>query len=328
MSHKLHTVLGASGGIGSALVAELAAEGRRVRAVARRPIAHLSADVEQVQVDISTADGTETAIAGSTVVYHAAQPELAHWLDQFPAMTRNVAAAAAQAHAKLVFADNLYCYGPVDGPLTEATSQRPAGPKSLMRSRMADELLAQHAVDELRVTIGRASDYYGPGGVGSALGESVFKAALAGKAVRWLGPLDVPHTMSYLPDVARALIVLGDSDAADGQAWHLPAGEALTAKQFTELIEKALGQPVKLAATGCVGFWVASRFVPVLRELKETRHQWQTPFVSDASHFQRTFGPFASTPDTQAVRETVLWWKADAVQQTTQSRANAGVTPK
>jgi nucleoside-diphosphate-sugar epimerase len=187
-----------------------------------------------------------------------------------------------------------------------------------MRATMADELLADHAAGRLHVTIGRASDHFGPGGIGSALGESVFTAVLAGKPVRWLGPLDIPHTMSYLPDVARGLAVLGESDTADGRACHLPAAEPLTARAFTDLLQDALGRPIKLTATGPVGFWIASRFVPVLRELKETRHQWQHPFISDATAFTTAFGPLPVTPHTEAMRATVAWWRA---------RADAGFMP-
>ena len=90
--------------------------------------------------------------------------------------------------------------------------------KSAMRAEMADALLADHAAGRLRVAIGRASDHFGPGGIRSALGESVFTAALAGKPVRWLGPLDIPHTMSYLPDVARGLHGAARARQADGRA--------------------------------------------------------------------------------------------------------------
>lgn len=318
MSQDLHVVLGASGGVGWALITELAARGHQVRAVSRRAVTGLPATVEHLAADISTLDGAAGAVEGAAVVYHAAQPELARWLDDFPDMTRTVADATARAGAKLVFADNLYMYAAVEQPMTEDTPQRPAGPKSGMRAEMAKDLLADHAAGRLRVAIGRASDYFGPGGVGSALGEPVFAAALAGKPVRWLGPLDVPHTMSYLPDVARSLRVLGESDTADGRAWHLRAAEPLTAHAFTDLLQDALGRPIKLTATGPVGFWLASRFVPILRELRETRHQWQHPFISDATAFTTAFGQLPVTSHTEAMRTTAAWWRA---------RADAGVMP-
>ena len=73
----------------------------------------------------------------------------------------------------------------------------------------------------MRVTIGRASDYFGQGGAHSVAGMLV-TGALAGKTVRWPANADLPHTFSYLPDVARGLAVLGERDEANGTAGCFP----------------------------------------------------------------------------------------------------------
>jgi hypothetical protein len=54
----------------------------------------------------------------------------------------------------------------------------------------------------VRIAIGRASDFFGPGITESALGERVFAKALARKSADFLGNPDLPHTYSYVPDVA------------------------------------------------------------------------------------------------------------------------------
>jgi hypothetical protein len=46
-----------------------------------------------------------------------------------------------------------------------------------------------------------------------------------------------------------------------------------------------------------------------VRELNETLYQFERPFVSDASKFQGTFGPFEPTPHRDAVRRTVEWFR-------------------
>jgi nucleoside-diphosphate-sugar epimerase len=65
---------------------------------------------------------------------------------------------------------------------------------------MAEELLAAHRAGTLRVVIGRSSDYYGPNGLNSVLGERLFGAAVKGKRALWLGSLDAPRSLSYLED--------------------------------------------------------------------------------------------------------------------------------
>ncbi|WP_367135042.1 hypothetical protein [Saccharothrix sp. HUAS TT1] len=44
------------------------------------------------------------------------------------------------ANVKIVFADDLYAYGPVSGPLREDTPERPAGAKEKLRSALGKRL--------------------------------------------------------------------------------------------------------------------------------------------------------------------------------------------
>ena len=240
-----HVVLGAAGGTGSAVVRELVARGLAVRAVTRSGATDVPEGVEQVAVDVATADGARRACDGAAVVYHCAQPDYTKWAELFPPLTEAVLDGAAAAGAKLVFADNLYMYGPPNGPMTEQTPQRAQGPKGRTRVEMAAAILRAHADGRLRCTIGRSSDYYGPRGTGTTAGDNIMKPALRGKRARWLGSLDQPHTLNYLEDMGRALVTLGERDEADGQVWHLPAAEPLTGRQFLTLVYEAAGHPPK-----------------------------------------------------------------------------------
>jgi nucleoside-diphosphate-sugar epimerase len=162
------------------------------------------------------------------------------------------------------------------------------------------------------VAIGRSSDYYGPGGANSVVGDILFGAATKGKRARWLGRMDLPHSLNYLPDVARALAILGARPEAPGEVWHLPAAESVTGQVFVELIAAALGRPVKVTATSRTALRLAGLFDPRARESAELLYQWERPFVLDASKFQRAFGPLAPTPHPQAVAATVAWFRERA----------------
>ena len=238
-------MLGAAGGTGSAVVRELVAQGLPVRAVTRSGAMDVPDGVELVAVDVASADGARRACDGAAVVYHCAQPDYTKWAELFPPLTEAVLDGAAAAGAKLVFADNLYMYGPPNGPMTEETPQLAQGPKGRTRVEMAAAILRAHADGKLRCTIGRSSDYYGPRGTGTTAGDSIMKPALRGKRARWLGSLDQPHTLNYLDDIGRALVTLGGRDEADGEVWHLPAAEPLTGRQFLTLVYEAAGHPPK-----------------------------------------------------------------------------------
>jgi nucleoside-diphosphate-sugar epimerase len=305
----LHVVVGAGGGIGAALVGELARRGRRVRAVNRGGDAAAPAGVERLAADVATADGAKAAAAGAAVVYHCAMPPYTDWPAAFPPLTEAVAEGAAAAGAKLVMADNLYLYGPHDGPLTEDLPAAATGRKGRVRAQMAERLLGLHRQGRLRVAIGRASDYYGPGGRNSVTGERLFGAAVAGRTVRWVGRLDQPHTLSYLGDVAAGLATLGEQDRADGQAWHLPAAEPLTGRQFLQLVVDAAGGRSRIATNSAAMVRLAGVFVPFIREVGELLYEFQAPYVVDWSKFQRTFGPHVPTPHAEAVARTVAWYR-------------------
>jgi nucleoside-diphosphate-sugar epimerase len=309
---QLHVVVGATGGAGGALVRELAGRGHRVRAVSRKPAADLPEGVEQVAADAADPAQTRTACEGATVVYHCAQPPYERWAAEFPALTQSIADAAAGAGARLVYADNLYAYGPVDGPLTEELTWLATTRKGRVRARMAERLLGGHRSGTLQVAIGRSSDYYGPGGANSVVGAILFGAAAKGERARWMGRLDVPHSLNYLQDVARALATLGVRPEAPGEVWHLPAAQPLTGRAFVELIAAALGRPVKVTATSRLALRIAGVFDPRARESTEMLYQWERPLVLDASKFQRAFGPFQPTPHHQAIATTVAWFREQA----------------
>jgi nucleoside-diphosphate-sugar epimerase len=252
------------------------------------------------------------AAAGASVVYHCVSPPYTQWPELFPALTGSILGAAEASGAKLVFADNLYAYGPVDGHCARTCPR-------LRVARRAGSALKWPPSCSLRtaragrwVVIGRASDYYGPHGTGSTAGQTVFGRILAGKKPQWTGRLDQPHTFHYLPDIARGLLVLAGRREADGQVWHLPAAAPLTAQQLFDLIATTAGQPVPARASIASPALLAAAglFSPLLREMRETTYQFRAPFVIDASKFQAAFGDLEATPHHDAVQRTVAWYRS------------------
>jgi nucleoside-diphosphate-sugar epimerase len=132
------------------------------------------------------------AAAGAAVIYHCASPPYTQWPALFPALTGSILGAAESSGAKLVFADNLYAYGPVDGPLREDLPAVAHGPKGKIRAGMAAQLLAAHRDGQAEVVIGRASDYYGPRDRLDRWRDGV-RADPGRKKPQWTGRLDQPH---------------------------------------------------------------------------------------------------------------------------------------
>lgn len=306
----LHVVLGGNGGTGGAIVRELVARGLPVRSVSRTPRGSGDHGVDHVAADLTDPGQTRRAVDGATVVYHAANPPYHRWPEQFPPLNRTILAATGAAGARLVFADNLYMYGPDAGVMTEQSPQRGTDRKGRLRAALAGELLAAHRSGDCAVTIGRSSDYFGPGGLASALGDRLFDAAIAGKPIRWLGDPDAPHSVAYLPDIARGLVTLGLADEAAGQVWHLPSSGSPSGREFVAAVAETLGHELKLSPTPRWMIRLVGLFSAQVREIGEVMYQWEAPFVSADTRFQTAFGPQPATPLRQAIEETVAWFAA------------------
>ena len=79
MPTDLQVVLGATGGVGQALVQALAAQGAQVRAVNRSGRALVPASVEVMAADLTSRESTCAACQGATVVYHCAGVPYDQW---------------------------------------------------------------------------------------------------------------------------------------------------------------------------------------------------------------------------------------------------------
>ncbi|MBA3823865.1 MAG: NAD(P)H-binding protein [Ktedonobacterales bacterium] len=310
-ANELHVVLGGTGGVGSAVVRELVQQGKRVRAVSRTGTGELPAGAEALVADASTAEGARAACAGAAVVYCCTNPPYDKWAQRFPALVDAAIAGAAAAGAKLVMADNLYVYSPTTQPLTEDLPQQPGTRKGNVRVALDATLLAAHRSGTVRVALGRAADYYGPAAPSSGTGAMFFGQVLAGKAVQWPGRIDVPHILNYTNDFARGLIVLGERDEALGQAWHIPAAEALTAQQFVALAAEVAGRRARAVAVSPLMMRLVGLFVTPIRETIEMSYEFTQPFVMDGGKFTRAFG-FTPTPHRAALEATLAWYRAHA----------------
>lgn len=140
------------------------------------------------------------------------------------------------------------------------------------------------------------------------MGEQLFGAVAAGKRPRWLGRLDQPHALSYLPDIAAGLVTLGEHPEADGEAWHLPVSPALAGAEWAERTGAAAGRPVRPSTVSRPMLTILGLFMPLLRELKENLYQWERPWVVDDSKFREAFGASATEVD-EGIGRTLAWFK-------------------
>lgn len=307
-------VLGA-GAVGQGTARELAGAGHTVRIVSRSGGGPACAGVEAVRADAADVEQLVTVSSGAAAIVNALNPSsYTRWERDWPPLAQAALAAAERSGAGLVTVSNLYGYGLVEGPMREDHELRPNGPKGEVRARMWEQALAAHREGRVRVTELRASDYVGPGvGAQSLLNSMVIAPTLRGRPV-WLvmGRGDVPHTWTDVRDTARLAAVLATDDRSWGTAWHVPSGAARTIQEVADEAARMCGRAPRRVHGIPRGVVTAlGTVVPLLRELRETRHQFERPFVLDSSRAAATFD-LEATPWEQTLKETVAYLSATA----------------
>ena len=305
-----HVVFG-TGPVGLSLVEHLAAAGEEVTAVNRGGHADVADAVDVVGGDASDPEFTTDVARSAAVVYQCLAPPYDKWPELFPPLQSAVLQGAAAAGAKLVSFENLYLYGPTGGAaITEDLPFTATGPKGRVRAQMASDLLDAHEAGKVRVAVGRASDFFGPRGLVSHMGERVFYPVLAGKNAQVFGDPTQPHTFSYIPDIGAGLATLGARDEADGRAWHLPNADTLTTRAFIEKVYAAAGTEGNVSAMPPFMVNLVALFNSNVREIKEVLFEFEEPFVVNSSDFESTFVQGA-TPLDESIPATVEWFRAN-----------------
>lgn len=298
-----HVIVG-SGQVGTHLATKLVRQGHEVVVVTRSGSG--PDGVTKVAADVADKARLIEVSKGADALYNCVNPKYHRWITDWPPMAESFLAAAESSGAVLAILGNLYAYGPVTVPMTEDLPLVSTTPKMKVRAKIWHDALALHEAGRIRVTEVRGSDYFGPGATDqSYLGERFIAPLKAGKTIQLAWPADQPHSWTYLPDVADALIVAGTDERAWGRPWHVPTTEPLTFRQMGERMAAILGRPApRMVTLPWPVVQLAGLFNPMLSELKHVRFQFVAPYELDSSAFQRTFG-VAPTPMDEALKATL-----------------------
>lgn len=292
-----HVVIG-KGAVGSTLAQLLAEQGSEVLVLSRSGgtssglVTHAAIDALDVPALVRAANGAE-------VLYNCGNPAYDRWATDWPPLMTAMLDAAAATGAVLVTAGNLYGYATHGAVMTEDSPLDATDTKGAVRAQMWRDAERRHRSGELRATEVRAADYLGPLADSQAhAGPRFLDPLLAGKVVRPIVAVDQPHSWTYLPDFARALVAAGSTPAAWGRAWHVPTAEPLT---FRELGARFAPNP-RIAPVPAPVMRALGLVVPLLREVAAVSDHFSQPYVMDTAASSRVLG-FVATPWDQVVQE-------------------------
>ena len=306
-----HVVLG-TGAIGRAVAEELVRRGESVRMVNRSGKMGEAPDgVEVVASDLYDQANVRAVTRGAMVVYQSAQPHYYEWPEKFPLLQNSILEGLSGSNVKLVLVENVYMYGDSHGkPMTEELPYNAHTRKGKVRGEISNVAFDAHKEGRVRVTAARGGNFFGPWGIDSSMGGRVFYPLLRGKPAQLIGRTDVSHTHTYVKDFGKALVILGERDDADGQAWHVPTDQPqMTQAELVYLFAEEAGMPPKISSMGKMMLAIGGLFIPEAKESVEMMYEYEKPFVIDSSKFEKTFG-MRATPIRDAIRETVAWYKS------------------
>src|SRR5262249_28923076 len=231
-------VTGATGFIGRRLVARLARDGHRVRALvlpgedpgAVPELAALGGALDVVRGDVTDADGVAAAVRGAGRVYHLAAV-VGDWGSDnaFERInvggTRNVLdAAAAGGVERVVMVSSIVVYGSQlrTGPCDEdAPRELGVGPYSRTKRASEEIALDYHAFGRVPVTVVRPGNVFGPA---SGMWVDGLAALLRKGSARWVDDGDGDADLAFVDNVVDVIARAADAPAAAGRIYNATDG--------------------------------------------------------------------------------------------------------
>jgi nucleoside-diphosphate-sugar epimerase len=305
-------IFGAAGAIGPPVAAEFEKRGVPFRVVGRNR-ARLQAEFGKlVHAEIFDADLGELRAAGAaargvdTIVYTVGLPYPAHNLH--PVLMRNVITAATSVGvSRLVLVSSVYGYGvPRTSRVAETHPREPNSRKGVYRKEQEDLVMEADAQGRMRGLIVRLPDFYGPHAENS-LAEFIFRAALAGKTVNWLGQINTAHEFVYVPDTGPVIEDLASCAECYGGAWNFGGPAEINSMDFITRVYRAAGHAPKYRSVGRTLLKMMGWFSPFFRELPEMLYLQETPVILDDSKLRAKFPQVRKTPYDAGIRQTMDW---------------------
>lgn len=304
----MQTILGAGGDIGIFLAKELTKYTDKIRLVARNP-QKVNADDELFTADLTDATAVLNAVAGCEVAYLTVGLPYDYrvWKKQWPVVMQNVIDACCRHHCKLVFFDNVYMYDKNAIPdMWEDSPVNPPSKKGKVRAQLVQMIFDEINTRGLKALIARSADFYGPGAKNGVLNVLVLDNIKKGKRANWQSDVSKVHSVTYAPDAAKATAMLGNSDTAYNQVWHLPtAAERLNGRQFIELAAKTLNRKPSYFVLTPFLITLAGLFSRTIAELKEMQYQNNQDYFFNSKKFCDTF-QFTPTSYAEGIKNCLL----------------------
>lgn len=268
-------ILGAHGKIGSHSARAFAAAGWNVRHYDRK-----SGDMARA------AQGVDVIINGLN------PPDYHDWARIIPEITREVIGAAERSGALVVIPGNVYNFGSEGGVWSEQTAHRPETRKGRIREQME----RTYEASGVKTLILRAGNFITPDRRDDVLGLIYLRPLARGK-IMVPGATDVMQAFCYVPDWARAAVMLSEQRARLSHFEDIPfPGHSFSAEDLRDWFSQRLQRELSFTRFPWWAVALSSPFWEMARELLEMRYLWNTSHRLSDAKFAQFLPSFESTP--------------------------------
>ncbi|WP_158751678.1 NAD-dependent epimerase/dehydratase family protein [Acidobacterium sp. S8] len=303
-------LIGASGGLGKFIAAELKAKGQPYRVIGRSETSLRATFGDDPLATIATWDpdspaSIQKSLAGvDTAIYLVG---VNYWQFELhpQLMKKTLDAAVAAGVKKVLLIATVYPFGiPQSKLVNEGHPRQPHTFKGRMRKEQEDLVLAAHTSGLIQTAILRLPDFYGPG-IDRSFLWSAFQSAKSGKRAQLIGPIDTPHEFVFLPDAAATVVRLIDEPKAWGNTWNLAGAGVTSTHAMADEIFAQAGRKPKYMVAGKTMLRIFGLFNPVVRELVEMHYLQTSPVIMDDSRLKDLLGELPKTPYKEGIRQVL-----------------------
>jgi nucleoside-diphosphate-sugar epimerase len=287
----MHTILGAGGAVANALTRELVNNNETIRLVSRKPIQPAGKNITWQKADLLNYNELLAASKGSTVIYLTAGLvyDKTIWQQQWPVIMQNFINLGKDTGARLIFFDNVYMYGLVNGPMLETTPYNPSSVKGEVRAKIATQLMDEAKAGNITASIARGADFYATDNMNSFVDMMVLDKFAKKQSAQWIGNPNKLHNFSYIPDMGKGMFLLGQNPSSDNQIWHMPTAAPITGKEYIEMAANIYDVKPKYMAVNKAMLWTFGLFKKVVMGTVEMYYQYDHDYNFNSDKFEKAF---------------------------------------
>jgi len=247
-------------------------------------------------------DNLWDAAWGASVIVNAWNPLYPDWATDIPQLHAQVVEVAKASKATVLIPGNIYNYGP-DMPevLSVSTPHNTQRQLGVLRKEMENA----YRDAGIKTIILRAGDFIDTEASGNWF-YNVITKPLKRAHIRYPGPLDIRHAWAYLPDMAKAAVMLAERRAAlPVFADILFEGFTFTGHELAKHLSAVMDRNIVAKRMSWLPIQIAQPFWPMARYLLQMRYLWNVPHHLDGRELTRLCPEFRPTNPQDALQQAL-----------------------